>query len=71
MDAFWGPLTIYAGVFLAGVIILALSVPMEESDDHDKKQISNVLMTVGGGVASVGILGAGVKLLGELIEYLF
>ena len=71
MDAFWGPLMIYGGLVVAGIIIAAIGVPWSESHDRDKRQIAGVFLTLGGAVGTMGAGGIAIKLLGELIEAIF
>ena len=71
MDAFWGPLMIYGGVLLIGIVVAACGVPLEESNDRDSKQVGQVIITIGGAFAMMGIGGIAIKLLGELIEAIF
>ena len=71
MDAFWGPLMVYAGVLVVGVIIAACGIPWSESHNRDEKQIANVLLSLGGAIAMMGVGGIAIKLLGELIEAIF
>ncbi len=71
MDAFWGPLLVYGGIAVAGIIVFAIAIPFNESNDRDARQVADVFMKLGGSIAAMGVLGVAIKLIGELIEAIF